>query len=150
MARRVSELLERIRPVGTPGPPSDGEQVRRRTRRERELEDVVAIVAGFEREAEALVEAARSDAERTHAAAAERAREIRAGRDERIAVAGAEAAQQDAETAAAQRAEIEEAAERDRAAVRARSEQLIPALVREATELIWRTFVPDLDVGRPG
>ncbi len=147
MPLRLSELLERIRPAGTPGAPAEGEQVRQRSNRDRELVDVLAVVASIEREAAEIVDAAGAEAERIHRDAVERTRIIRAGRDDQVAAAGAEAAQHDDALADVVGAAIADSAAQERDELRSRADILIPDLVRRATESIWTTIVPEARIG---
>ena len=130
MAVRLSELLERIRPAGTPGAAGDAVTADERAR-EGELAAVVAELALFDAEADRTTEAAHEWASEIIADAERRARAIRDQQADRVAVAGAAgAAAETAENAdecrritAAAATEIERrreraVAERDRVAAR--------------------------------
>ena len=64
MVLTLRELLERIRPAGTPGAPSEGDRQRQREDRAAEVADITTVLAEFEAEADAIGTAAESDAHR--------------------------------------------------------------------------------------
>jgi vacuolar-type H+-ATPase subunit H len=137
MPDRLSDLLERIRPAGTPGAPVEGEVRRREESRERELIDVLTSLSSFEREAAAIVARARADAELIHRAALTRARAVRARQPERVAAAGAETVNAEHLAGERLRAEVLAAAEHHRDALRARAEDEMPTLVDEVVDAVW-------------
>ena len=139
MPPRLSELLERIRPAGTPGAPTEGESVARHRWRADEIADVVAVLVTFESEVDATITAARRDAAQIVGEGQRRARAIVAGTAERVAVAQVETAQR---FEAADDAEIERSTSARIAAMQSRADDEIPELVAQAVESIWSTFVP--------
>lgn len=136
MALTLSELLERIRPVGSPGAPADGERSRLERDRARELAGVTELLAAFERDAAAVVSAAEDRAHRSVAAARDGARGAMADMSERAAVAGA------AIVAAGERDEeagirdVRDDAAREVERIVARADERIPAIVAAAMEVI--------------
>ncbi len=134
MARRLSELLERIRPAGTPGAPADASSQREQAALD-EIADVVALLADFETEADAVIADAHRQAATLRSDAARAAQRIRAEIPDRVAVAQA------SWTAAAERrsgAAAEQLAEDARAQIavlRARPD--IDRLVDDAVAALW-------------
>jgi len=90
VAPSLSELLERIRPAGAPGAPAKGGPGGRDEGRDRELADLVAVLAAFDEEAAAVVAEARRRADERRAEAALEAGAIRAGLADRLARAAVE------------------------------------------------------------
>jgi len=127
---RISDLLDRFRPAGAPGPAAPaGVPADRRTAAEDELAPVFTALADVERDCMALVDDARVAAEeRTARAAREAAALVRQARDDGTAIR--------AETAARLRAageeelaELRARAEAEAAVVRARAAERLPELV---------------------
>lgn len=85
----LSELLDRIRPTGAPGAPSEGEGQRDRDHREAELSSITALLVEFEAEADAVIAAARTEGDRARSRGRTRAAEIRAAQPGRVAQAQA-------------------------------------------------------------
>ncbi len=90
MPLRLSELLERIRPSGTPGAPSEGQQQRIDADRAEELAELAEVLRQYEEEADALVAAANERASGRVQAAEREARQIRSGLADQVAVVQAE------------------------------------------------------------
>ena len=94
---RLSELLERLRPAGTPGAPNEGERQRTEEAREWEIAAVVSMLHRHESDADEMIAAARAEVDRLRGEGDRRARAVRARLPERIAVAHADAARQEDE-----------------------------------------------------
>lgn len=86
---RLSELIERIRPAGSPGAAAEGAEQHDRALREAEIADLAQLLAEFERESDRLVEDARQDAHRIRRDGERRVDQIFAGRADRVARARA-------------------------------------------------------------
>lgn len=143
MVLQLSELLERIRPTGAPGAPTEGEGQRRRERRASEVAAVTSILSSFEAEADALVAAARAQAEQVRAEGERRAQGVRVTLPERLAVAEAGEAH-----AHEERDRVEMGQFRDEAAqavdrLHERADAEIPRLVDEVMQLIWSQVPTD-------
>lgn len=136
MGVQLSELLERIRPAGAPGAPSEGDRQRRRDDRAKELATIAAILADFELEADDVVAAARAEADLLRTRGEQRAHELHSAIAERVAVAEAETARNHTGHGDAAQAETRHTAERDIAALRARADAEIPLLVDKAIQVI--------------
>jgi len=134
---RLSELLERIRPAGTPGAPGEGEQQRERFDRSRETAEIAVALAAFEAEADAVIAAARMTATELGSDAERRAREIRSAVPGRIATVEASAAQSHEERDQAERTELADQTEAELVRLESRAAPLIPPLVAAATDAIW-------------
>ncbi len=101
MAVRLSELLDRIRPAGAPGAPTDAEP-RRELAASEETARLVRLLERLEADADELIADADRRAEAIRAEGRRAADAIRAERAERIAVTGAAAAEhRERDTAAA-------------------------------------------------
>lgn len=132
---RLSELLERIRPAGSPGAAAESDEQHRHDVLAAELSDLVLALAEFEREAEQIVHAARDEAEQIRSDGERRADRIRAGLADRVAVARAAGTEQqeiDEEHDA-----IVDATRRDIDQLRRRAEERLPALSDTIVESIW-------------
>ena len=140
----IRELLERIRPAGTPGPPAEGERRRRSDARSAEIAEVVALLAEFEAEADAIVDAAETAGRRVQAEARARAARIAASTPDRVATAGAEVAARDEQGRDAEAATIRAQADQDAERLIERSKTTIPDVVGLAVQMIWDsvTVVP--------
>lgn len=143
MPTRLSELLERIRPAGAPGAPSEGELQQHLDRRAGEIAAITDLLDGFEAEAGAVADEARARAERLEAQSERRVREIVSGLPDRVAVAEARAARHLEEADRAEIQGIGSAADATIAHLRARGEDRIPQLVDEAIATIWSQVVSD-------
>jgi len=127
---RISDLLDRFRPAGAPGPAVvAGVPADRRAAAQEELLPVFAAMADVERECAALREAARAAAEEcTVRAARDAAGLLRRAREDAVALR----AQMAARLRAAGEDELTRLVARagdEAAAVRARTAQRLPALV---------------------
>lgn len=141
MPLRLAELLERIRPTGTPGSPSEGEQQREALGRVRELAQLAGLIAEFEREADAIASTASQQSERLLLDAQNQARGIRSGIPERLAAVKVEAvsAYQGQDLARQGALERETAAQISR--LQANAATMIPKIRASALETIW-SIVP--------
>ena len=137
MAPRLSELLERIRPAGTPGAPSEGERQRRDARRADEIAKVTAVLAALEAEADAVVAEAVQEADRLHSDASRHVQEIAARLPDRIAVAEAEAARLREDLDQIEVEKLRDDAAESIAHLRERADVEIPRLVDEIVEVVW-------------
>lgn len=137
MVLTLQELLERIRPAGTPGAPSEGDRQRQREDRATEVADITAVLAEFDAEADAIVTAAQSDAHRLREQAKRQAGAIRADLADRVATAGAEIGAQDERLRNSQEETIRSKAELVEARLTDAADEAIPALVDAAMQVIW-------------
>lgn len=137
MPVRLSELLDRIRPAGSPGAPTEGEQQRRSSERAAEVEAIELLLATFEREADEVVAAAAEQADRIRRRADDAARRRRATVPDRIADAERETASQASQRSESLRERVESETEAEIARLLDQADHLIPTLVASATELIW-------------
>lgn len=140
----IRELLERIRPAGTPGPPNEGERRRRSDARAAEIAEVVGLLAEFEAEADVIVDAAETAGRRQQADAHRQAARIAASTPDRVATAGAEIAARDEQERDAEAAVIGAQAEQDAERLIETSKTTIPDVVGHAVQMIWDsvTVVP--------
>lgn len=138
----LSELLERIRPTGTPGAPNEGEQQKWREGRTAELAEVTKLLAEFEDHAQDVVAAAEADAKRRREDAQRQARRIAATLPDRIAIAKVEIADRDSERRDAEELRIRSAAEQEAARLLRTADEAIPGLVDTAVQLIWDSVTP--------
>lgn len=136
MTSRLAELLERIRPAGTPGSPSDLV-----SRYEQAVADEIAalaeVLAGIDDEVDDVLADARTRAERLRSDAERRAAELRSDLPDRIAVAESttpEPAGGVADPVAA-RAAVE--SDREIRRLRERATSRMPDLVERAVAVIW-------------
>jgi len=145
----LSELLERIRPAGAPGAPTEGELQRRRDHRAGEIAPITAILASFEADAEALVTSAQAEADHLRSEGRRRTDEIRLGLADRVALAEAQAAQifeeRHGDDTARLRGEAAQAIDH----LNERADAEIPGLVDEVIGLIW-SQIPPATAARPG
>lgn len=138
---RLSDLLERIRPAGSPGAAAEGDEQHRRSILDAEIADIALTLADFEQEADRIVAAAREEAATLRRDGERRAERTRAGLADRLAVAraaGTETAQVDAERDA-----IVDAAHRDADHLRGQAEERFPALVETIVDSIWSMLPRD-------
>lgn len=146
---RLSELLERLRPAGTPGAPTEGEQQRRHELREHEIAAVSAKLRTFEAGAEQVVAAGHAEAERLRSEGEQRVHAIRAQLPDRIAIARAEAVQQDEERGTSEITDVERDAEQEIARIEAAADTQVPQLADAVVATLWSTLeAPPDDVER--
>ena len=137
---RARDLLARFRPVGAPGPAAPaGVPVDRVAELDRELQPVFDVLAATEDEALRIRATAAAEARRRAAAAAEQAQAIvdAARRDAEVRRAEAAAAvlhQGELEAAASR-----SAAEREAAELTARAQHRLPDLVAQVVDAVRRT-----------
>jgi vacuolar-type H+-ATPase subunit H len=135
MVVRLSELLERIRPIGTPGAPADATPQREQAALD-EIAAVSALLAAFEAEADAVVAAARQQAVGVRSEADRAAQQIRADIPDLVAVA-----RTGLTTGAEQRADetVERlAADADRQVAALGSQARIDRVVDDVVEALWQ------------
>ncbi len=142
---RLSELLERLRPAGTPGAPNEGERQREEEARERDIAAVVTVLRRHESEADEVIAAARSEIDRLRSDGERRARAIRARLPDRVAVARADATRQEAEHRDLEIDRISQETEDEIARLRADAETRIPRAADAVVAAIWGA----LDRGTP-
>lgn len=145
MVVRLSELLERIRPAGTPGPAAEGGELQRRAHLDDELADIARLLAGFEREADHIRETAHEEADGLRRNAEHRARQIRSGLPDRIAVARAQASESLDRARHTEQDEIAQQTERTLGRLRQNADERRAALVHEILDAIWSSIADDLD-----
>jgi len=143
MVLRLSELLERIRPAGTPGAPTEGEVQRRDDRRAAEIAEITTILASFETEADAIISDAQSAAHEIRSGGHRIARETAAALPDRRAVAEAEAAHLLEERDRVEAEQLRSQTERTISELRANAEARTPLLVEEVMEVIWSQLLPE-------
>lgn len=149
MASRLSELLERIRPAGAPGAPTEGELQQRLDRSADEIATLTTVLASFQAEADAVVEAARAETDRLRSEAQRRVHEIAAALPDRVAVAEARAAHVLEERDDVEHERIRSEAAATISTCQARAEVQIPALVDEAMAVIWSQVPSGCEAGSP-
>lgn len=142
MVLRLSELLERIRPAGAPGAPTEGELERSRDQRANEIASITAILASYEAEADALVASAQAEADHFRSAGRRRAHELRLGLSDRVTVAEAQAAQIHEERHRDETTQLRSEAAQTIAHLHDRAGIEIPGLVDEVIEVIWSQVSP--------
>ncbi len=142
---RLSELLERIRPAGAPGAPTEGERKRRRADRTGEIADLVALLESFEAAADAKVTAARAESDTIRAAGQQRARDIRSGLQDRLAIAHSQTLRDHAGHDRAEEARIRSDADIEIDGMQSRADADIPALVDKAIGVIWSSITTSGD-----
>jgi hypothetical protein len=140
---RLSELLERIRPAGTPGAPSEGEVRRRDQRRAGEIASIALLLASWEGEADAVVAAGRADADRLLADGRRRADQIDSRLPDHVAHAEADAAHASARQDEVEVERLRRATADTISELRARADARLPGMVEEVTEVIWSQVAPD-------
>lgn len=138
MAVRLSELLERIRPAGTPGSAAGAESNVERALAD-EIAPLVAVLRRFDDDADSVIAAAGARADTIRSEGEQRAARIRSGAAERVAVATASGNKSDREQADAERQRIMDAAEaeveRRRVTAEAAREQLAERVLDIIREL---------------
>jgi vacuolar-type H+-ATPase subunit H len=137
---RLSELLERLRPTGTPGAPTEGEQQRHRELREREIATVTATLERFEAAAEQVIATGRAEADRVRQDGERQAARIRAQLPDRIAIARAHATRDDEEHGDDEIARVRHEADDEIARIEADAQTQIPRLVDAVVATIWSTI----------
>ncbi len=142
MVLHLSELLERIRPAGTAGAPTEGEVQRRDDRRAAEIENLTAILTSFETEADAIIATARNKADQLHSRGHSRAQDIATALAERMAVAETEAAHRLEQRDRVETERLQSQTELTISQVRAQAETRTPSLVEEIMEVIWSQLLP--------
>lgn len=142
MAIRLSELLDRIRPAGAPGAPTDAEP-RRDLAASEETAHLVRLLEGFEAEADELVAQATRDADEIRAEGERTAGVLRAELPERVAAASAEivGAVEHDETASV--ATVTEQADAQVAALRRGAD--LDRVAAQVVDVIWSA----IEEGRP-
>jgi hypothetical protein len=145
MPLRLSELLERIRPAGSPGAPTEGERQRRRDDRATEIADLARLLASFADESAARVEAAQEEAARLRRSGQTRAAEVHAGLSGRVAVAVARVTEHHQDLDRNDEARIRQEADREIARLHARADAEIPHLVDRTMQVIWSLTAPSSD-----
>ena len=142
MVLRLSELLERIRPAGAPGAPTEGELQRSRDQSASEIASITAILASFEAEADAVVASAQAEADHLRSAGQRRAHELLLGLSDRVAVAEAQAAQIHEERHRDETTRLRSEAAQTIARLHDRADIEIPGLVDEVIGVIWSQVSP--------
>lgn len=142
MVLRLSELLERIRPAGTPGAPTEGELERRDDRRAAEILTITAILTSFETEADAIIATARAEADQVRSRGHSRAHETATAMPDRMAVAEAEAANLIEQRDRVETVQLQSQTELTISQLRAEAEARTPLLVDEIMEVIWSQLLP--------
>lgn len=138
MAMRLSELLERIRPAGTPGS-ADGAESNVERAVADEIAPLVAVLRRYEGEVAAVLDAARVRADAIRADGERRAALVHDGAAERVATAAASVREADRTRVDDERRRIAEAArieiERRRARADAAREQLAERVLLAVREI---------------
>jgi hypothetical protein len=142
MVLRLSELLERIRPAGTPGAPTEGELQRRDDRRAAEIKNITAILTSFETEADTIIATAQNEAERVRSRGHIRAHETSAAVPDRMAVAEAEAAHVLEQRDRVETEQLHSQTELTITQLRAQAEAQTPLLVEEIMQVVWSQLLP--------
>ncbi len=141
MPVQLSELLERIRPTGAPGAPSEGERERLESGRIEEMAAIAVVLSAFEQEAGTLIAAANDQATRLHNDAEQREHEIHSGLPDQMAAAEtAETEVTNTQTTHDQQA-VRAASAEAIAVIQGRSNALISSLEKATMEAIW-SIVP--------
>ena len=136
MASRLTELLDRIRPAGTPGAPSDPVP-RHEQAVAAELAGLATVLAGFDAEVDDILADARAEAERLRVEAERRAQQLRGDLPDRIAVAEATALDSTPEHDDPDGERFERECDEQVRRIRARASALAPELVERAIAVIW-------------
>ena len=136
MPPRLAELLERIRPAGAPGAPTEGERQREQYDQAREIADIAVLLAAFEEDANALITAATARATALSSDADRQARQIRAAVPDRVASAQSAAVRGFHEQHEAEQRQVEDRTSVEVARLKAQAASQIPSLVAAATEVV--------------
>jgi hypothetical protein len=150
MVLRLSELLERIRPAGTPGAPTEGELQHRGDRRAAEIAAITAILTSFETEADLLVATARTEADQVRSRGHSRVRGTAAAVPDRMAVAEAESAHLLERRDRVETEQLHSQTELAISQLRVQAEARTPFLVAEIMEVIWSQLLPPSTQSGPG
>jgi hypothetical protein len=142
---RLSELLERLRPAGTPGAPTESERQRQHELQEHEIAAVSTRLRAFEAEAEQLVAAGRAEADRLRRDGERHAQLVRAQLPDRVAIARANVSQQDEDDGDREIVDVERNAKRQIAQIEADADTRIPQVADAVVATIWSTSAPALD-----
>ena len=137
MPLRLSELLERIRPAGAPGAPTEGEQQREEFDRASEMAEIAAVLAGFEEEANERAAVANAEAAKPGRDAEREARRIRSAIPDRVATVQAAAAIGHGTQGRSEQTAVAEETAKELARLTIQGEALIPDLVAAATDIVW-------------
>jgi vacuolar-type H+-ATPase subunit H len=137
MVLALSELLDRIRPAGAPGAPTEGEHLRDAGIEEREFADLAALIRTFEDEADAILNDARTEAAQRRRRAEERVRQINTGLPDRIAIARAEVTETSHRKGDEAREHLVADAGDRITRMLATADERIPRLVDAAIDVIW-------------
>lgn len=146
MARRLSELLERIRPAGSPGAAGTAEPNVERAVAD-EISMLVDALRPFEDEVDAELDAARTRAEAIYADGERRAALVRDGAAERIALETAAARASDRTRVEEERHRIAEATAVEIARRRERADAARDVLAARVIDVL-RDLAADESVGR--
>lgn len=149
MALRLSEFLERIRPTGAPGAPSEGELQHRHDRQAAEIGAVTTVLATFEADADSVIARARTEADGIRTRAQRRVHEVASNLPDHLAVAEARAAHNHANREHGQVERIRHESARAISDLQARADDQIPGLVDHAMALIWSQISPSAETGSP-
>lgn len=136
MASRLSELLDRIRPAGTPGAPSDVISQRRQATAG-EIAELSMALSRFDDEADGIIADARVQADRARADAERRVEEIRADLPDRIAVAESSGLRSADDGIDDEVARVSAESEREIERLRSQAEPRLALLVDEAVSVVW-------------
>lgn len=139
---RLSELLERLRPAGTPGAPTEGEQQRRHELREHEVAAVTTVLREFEAAADEVVAEGRAEAERIRRDGERRAHLVEAQLPDRIAIARADAVRLHDERGENEITDVEQRARRDIARIEQQAAKRMPELADAVVAVIWSSLAP--------
>lgn len=137
MPLSLSELLERIRPAGTPGAPTEGEEQRENFDRDFEIAEISSVLAAFEEEANALVAAATTRATEMGRDAERQAHQIRASVPDRIATVQAAAVSKYRMEDEVAQLQLKDQTAAEVTRLKSRADDLIPTLVGAATDAVW-------------
>lgn len=143
MAARSAELLdvlERLRPIATPGALSTGAEQREARDRQLEVESVATTLACLEATALAIVEQARGDAEAIYEHALDEVRRIDDEVGARVVTAASRAPDRDHPEADQRAIMLQAAADAERSWSDADAK--ISEIVTAATSLVWETLTP--------
>jgi vacuolar-type H+-ATPase subunit H len=134
---RLSELLDRIRPAGSPGAASEGDERHRRGVLDEEIAAIARLLGEFEREADEIVAHAHREAQRLRDEAERTAHRILAGRADGVAVAESEAAREQEGQRVEERDAIARAAREHIATMEERASRALPDVVDAIVGTIW-------------
>ena len=142
MVLRLSELLERVRPAGAPGAPTEGDLQRRDAAEAEELADLAAVLRAFDDEADGVVAAARTEAARIRSDAEQRASRIRVELPDRIAAAQATTVEEHHRLDEDTRERVVADAQAQTEQLRRDFERRMPATVDRVIALVWDDIGP--------